>query len=135
MSSYGSITYTDVLNQVQNQGWKIVSQTPDSTVIEKPVGIPGVIGIPLAIIPFVGFLLALAWIALRGKAVVTIERKLTQARLLTPRNEFDVNHREDLELFFNDYNYSRNVGYFPITVIGLVILFVGGVVLPQLGLL
>lgn len=123
MQSYGSITYTDVINQVTQHGWNIESQTPNSTVITKAVGAPALVVIPLAIIPVLGMLVGIAWIAARGKTTVTIERRLTQARVLTPRNEFDINGREDMELFLNDHNYKGNVGYYPVAAVGGVVLF------------
>lgn len=118
------ITYTDVINQVAEHGWTIESQTPNTTVITKPVGAPGLVVIPLAVIPVIGMLLGIAWIAARGKATVTIERHLTQARVLSPRREFDINDREDMEMFLNDYNYGGNVGYYPVVAVGGVVLFI-----------
>lgn len=127
--SYDGINYIDVVNQVQQNGWQIASQTDKATVIEKRVGVPGIIVIPLALIPLIGMMIGLAWIAAAGKAIVTIERKLNRARILTPRNEFDVNSREDLDVFFNDYNFRGHIGYYPVAMVGIVVLFIGGILI------
>ncbi len=132
MSSYGNITYTDFVNQVRENGWTIESQSPDSTVITKQKGAPAAVVIPLALIPLIGMFIGMAWISTRGSAVVTIERKLTRARVLTPTNEFDVNNQEDMEMFFNDYAYRGSVGYTPVAITGGVILLVGFVLVQFL---
>ena len=132
MSSYGRISYTDFINQVRDNGWAIESQTPDSTVITKKRGAPGIIVIPLALIPLVGMIIGLAWIAMRGTATVTIERKLTQARVLTTRNEYDINNREDMEFFFNDHAYRGSVSYYPVAITGAIVLVVGFLLLQFL---
>lgn len=127
--SFDGVNYTDVINQVRQNGWHIVSQSPNSTVIEKAVGAPGIIVIPLAIIPVIGMIIGIIWIAMSGKAVVTIERKLTKARIFTARNEFDINRRDDLDLFFNDYNFRGHVSYYPVVLVGIVVAFVGGILM------
>jgi hypothetical protein len=121
---YGKITYTDVLNLIAEEGWDITGQTPDATTIEKRVGAPRFLVLPLAVIPLIGLVLGLVWVALNGRKVVTVERRLTSARITMPGNEFDVNTREDLEMFFNDHNYRGNVGYSTVTTVGLVATFV-----------
>jgi hypothetical protein len=119
------ITYTDVVNQVRDHGWTIVSQTPDSTQIEKQVGAPRIPAIVLALIPIVGMIIAVAWIYFRGQSKVTIERKLTTAHIITGSNSYDVSGREQLEMFFTTHNYSGNIGYYPVVIIGVVIIFIG----------
>lgn len=133
MSSYGKISYTDFINQVRANGWTIETQTPDSTVITKKRGAPGMVVIPLALIPVLGMIIGLAWIAIRGTATVTVERKLTQARVLTPTNEFDINNRDDMEFFFNDYAFRGSVSYYPVAITGGIVLIVGIVLLQLLG--
>jgi hypothetical protein len=124
MSNYNKINYTDVVNQVRQNGWEIESQTPYSTIISKKRGAPGALAIPLALIPVIGVLLALAWIAVRGTITVTIERKLTLARVHTPTSVIDVNTREDLDLFFSDHRYAGSVGYYAVILTGGVMIFV-----------
>jgi len=119
-----------VVNQVREEGWDIETQTPDATVITKQKGAPRVPAIALSLVPIIGMLLALAWIAVRGTVTVTIERKLTSARVLTPRNEFDINSRDDMEMFFNDYSYTNGVGYYTVLLVGGAVLF-GGFLLFQ----
>lgn len=119
---YGSITYTDVINQVQANGWTIVKQSADSTTIEKQRLAPALLVIPLALIPVLGVILGLVIIAVRGKITITIERKLTTARVNTPTNAYDINKREDLDMFFSDYAYG-GVGYTPVLVVGGVVSF------------
>ena len=117
------ITYTDVVNQVRDHGWEIVSQTPDATQIEKQVGAPRIPAIVLSLIPVIGALIAVIWIYIRGQAKVTIERKLTTARIITTSNSYDINGREDLELFITTHNYTGNIGYYPVVIIGVVVVF------------
>lgn len=128
--SYGNITYTDVVNQVQKNGWQIIRQSPDETVIEKRVGAPRVAAIALALVPIVGMMAASGWIAARGKITVRIERQLMSARIHTPRNAFDVTSRDALDMFFSDYGYHNSVGYYPVLLVGGIISF-GALVLLQ----
>ena len=130
MGSYRKISYTDMLNQVREQGWDIESQTTDATIITRQKGAPRIPAILLSLIPLIGMLIALAWIAIRGSVTVTIERKLTSARVLTPRNEYDINSRDDMELFFSDYDYGNGIGYYTVLMIGGGVLF-GGFLLFQ----
>ncbi|MFZ4814819.1 MAG: hypothetical protein ACOYL5_09800 [Phototrophicaceae bacterium] len=122
--AYGSVSYTDVIVQMTQSGWKIVTQTPDATTVEKQRGAPGMIAIPLAVIPVVGFVLAMVWIGLAGKYVVDIERKRNNARLVTKRETIEINHRDDLDLFLRDHDTKRNVSYATVTTVGLVATFV-----------
>ena len=124
MTGFGHITYTEVVNQVRQHGWQIESQTPDATRITKKRGAPGVIAVPLALIPLVGLILATTWIAVRGSVNVTIERKRITARVHTPSNQFDINDQDDLDLFFNDYSYRGSVGYAPVIFAGGAVIFV-----------
>jgi hypothetical protein len=126
---YGSITYTDIINQIQDHGWKIKSQSQDATVIEKPVGAPGMVVIPLALVPVIGVILGVLWIALRGNAVVTIQRKLTKARVIAPGSEYDINTREELDMFLGNYNFKGHVSYYPVIFVGIAAVFVGGFLL------
>jgi hypothetical protein len=125
MTAYGNITYTDVVNSVQQNGWSIESQTTDATIITKRKGAPGIIAIPLALIPVLGVIIASAWIAARGTITVTVERKRTQARVHTPSNEYDINTPEDLDMFFETHNYRGSVSYYPVVLAGGVVLFIG----------
>ena len=131
MGSYRKISYTDVVNQVRENGWSIESQTPDATIITRQKGAPRIPAIVISFIPLIGVVIAVAWIAIRGSITVTIERKLTSARVLTPRNEYDINTRDDMELFFNDYSYANGIGYYTVLLIGGAVLF-GGFFLYQL---
>lgn len=129
---YGNITYIDVVNQVQANGWTIVSQSTDATVIEKPRLAPALLVLPLAIIPVLGVIAGLAIIALRGKVTVTIERKLTTARVNTPSNAYDITKREDLDLFFSDFAF-QGVGYTPVIIVGGLVTFLVVMFSPGLG--
>ncbi|MEO0564663.1 MAG: hypothetical protein AAF125_21340 [Chloroflexota bacterium] len=126
---YGKINYVDVVNQVTQNGWTIVAQTPDDTRIETQVGIPRVPGILLSLVPVIGALLAALWIYTRGTMSVTIERKLTTARVVTPTNAYDINRREDLETFFTSFDYRGNIGYYPVVITGIVVVFIIGVLI------
>jgi len=129
---HGKITYVDVVNQVAERGWNIVSQTPNSTEIETQVGVPRIPALLLALIPVLGAALGALWVYQRGSMNVTIERKLTSARVVTPSNAFDINSREDLETFFTLHNYAGNIGYYPLIITGVIVAFIVGL-LVQVG--
>ncbi|MEM6283943.1 MAG: hypothetical protein AAF787_17260 [Chloroflexota bacterium] len=133
MATYGNITYTDVVNSVQENGWDIEKQTPDATIITKRKGAPGIFAIPLALIPVLGVVLAAAWIAARGTVTVTIERKRTQARVHTPTNEYDINTPEDLDIFFDTHNYRGSVSYYAVILTGGLVLFIGFILFQLFG--
>jgi hypothetical protein len=124
---YGKVTYVDVVNRVSAEGWTIVAQTPDATEAEKTVGVPRVPAILLALIPLLGMILVSAWIYMRGSAQVTVERKLTSARIITPNHTYDINKGEDLDMFLDMHNYRGNIGYYPVVITGIVILFMVGI--------
>lgn len=125
---YGKVNYVDVVNRVSAEGWTIVSQTPDATEIQKTVGAPRIPALLLSLVPVLGMALAALWIYSRGATAVTIERKLTAARVVTPKNSFDINRSEDLDMFLDNHNYRGNIGYYPVMATGLVVLFLVGIV-------
>jgi hypothetical protein len=121
---HGNLNYSDVVNQVREQGWTIVSQTPDATHIEQQVGAPRIPAIALALVPVVGMLLALLWIYTRGTIQVSIERHRNTARIVTKTNTYDINRNNDLETFFSLHSYDGNIGYYPILITGIIVTFI-----------